>query len=199
MNIDKKLLPRTFSFIFSCTVLSLLAILLIACGPQNKASTTVSDNIPRTAQCIAEQSQCQFDLASGQIQVLFNVEKIVAEQSFNMVVNYFGDQKLTSISGYLEGVDMYMGKIPLFIEAQMTENSTNDQISVNVKQPINNSNHLTPVIKQDIKDGVKQVFQAEVLVGSCSAQQMTWRIWLTFTTSKNDTFTKMLTVMSYRS
>ncbi|MFT5635397.1 MAG: hypothetical protein ACI89T_000834 [Cognaticolwellia sp.] len=199
MNIDKKLLPGTFSLIWSCTVLSLLTILLIACGPHDKANTTVSDKIPRTAQCIAGQSQCQFDLASGQIQVLFNVEKIVTEQSFNMVVNYFGDKKLTSISGYLEGVDMFMGKIPLFIEAQMTANSINDKKSVNVKQPVNNSNYLTPVIKQDIKEGVKQVFQAEVLVGSCSAQQMTWRIWLTFITSKNETFTKMLTVMSYRS
>lgn len=160
---------------------TVLAITLTACNPQDKTDAIASDKKKRTAQCLAQQSQCEFDLAGGKVQVLFDVDKITAEQSFNMVVNYHGAETLINISGYLEGGDMYMGKIPLFIEPRLSVNSIENKIAADVKQ------------------ASKQVFQAEVLVGSCSAEQMTWRIWLTFTTSEHKAYSKMLTVVSYRS
>lgn len=159
---------------------TLLAITLTACNPQDKTNATASEKKIRKAQCMAQQSQCEFDLAGGQVQVLFDVDKITAEQSFNMVVNYHGAETLVNISGYLEGVDMYMGKIPLFIEPRLSVSAIEKKIVT------------------DLKQTNKQVFQAEVLVGSCSAEQMTWRMWLTFTTSEHKTYNKMLTVVSYR-
>ncbi|MGB2740116.1 MAG: hypothetical protein WBC60_06115 [Cognaticolwellia sp.] len=179
MNLLEKL---TTSLLFS-----LFATMLVACNPQSGNSNESHDKKMRIAQCIALQSQCQFDLMAGQVDVLFDVDKITAEQSFNMVVNYHGAETLTSISGYLEGVDMFMGKIPLFIEERLIESSTDEKISAELAQP-----------NRDIAQ-VKQTFQAEVLVGSCSAEQMTWRIWLTFTTSENKSYSKTFTVMSYRS
>lgn len=195
MNISKKLAQDI--------LLTWLAILLTACSPQEKANTKVDDQSRRTAQCIAQQSQCQFDLAGGQVQVLFNVERIVAEQAFNMVLNYQGTQALTSVSGYLEGVNMYMGKIPLFIEEDFSNNRLNNKKLDNVKAEQIDTTQLkiesTFESKFESETASKQVFQADVLVGSCSAEEMTWRIWLTFSTVEEKTYTKMLTVASYRS
>ncbi|TWX73364.1 hypothetical protein [Colwellia sp. C1TZA3] len=191
MNIVKKLARDI--------LLTLLVILLIACSPQDHANTTVAVQNTRTAQCIAQQSQCQFDLAGGAVQVLFDIDRIVAEQAFNMVVNYQGTQALISVSGYLEGVNMYMGKIPLFIEEVFPKNKINNKGLDNLK-PVGidiAQLKIDPTSGREIAS--KQVFQAEVLVGSCSAEQMTWRIWLTFTTVENKSYTKMLTVASYRS
>lgn len=188
MNFLKKLALRL--------LLSLLTTLLLAaCNPQDKSKIMLDDKKTRTTTCIAQQSQCQFDLASGQVQVLFDVEKIVAEQSFNMVLNYRGVETLTKISGYLEGVDMFMGKIPLFIDARapepwLNDKALNDRTLANLESPTKNVSQM--------KQEKRQVFHAEILVGSCSAEQMTWRIWLTFTTNNNQTYRKTLTVVSYR-
>ncbi|MBA6289621.1 hypothetical protein [Colwellia sp. MB3u-4] len=199
MNISKKLAQDI--------LLTLSAILLTACSPQDKVNPTVDvQNVP-TAQCITQQSQCQFDLAGGQVQVLFTVDRIVAEQAFNMVLNYQGTPALTSVSGYLEGVNMYMGKIPLFIEESFPNNRMNNKKLDNVKPDQINITQLkiesefesTFESTIESETASKQVFKAEVLVGSCSAEEMTWRIWLTFTTVKEKTYTKMLTVASYRS
>jgi len=159
----------------------------MACSPQVENKTTANDKNARTAQCIDLQSQCQFDLMAGQVQVLFDVDKITAEQSFTLYVSYHGAETLTNISGYLEGADMFMGKIPLFIEPRLSDSAIDSEVLADLKQS------EIEVAQR------KQVFQAEVLVGSCSAEQMTWRIWLTFTTSENKTYRKMLTVVSYRS
>jgi hypothetical protein len=195
MNISKKLARGI--------LLTWLAILLTACSPQDKGNTTVDVQSIRTAQCIAQQSQCQFDLAGGQVQVLFTVDRIVAEQEFNMVLNYQGPPALTSVSGYLEGVNMYMGKIPLFIEEDFPNNKMNNKKLDNVKPEkmditqLKIDNEFDSTFESETAS--KQVFKTEVLVGSCSAEEMTWRIWLTFTTVEQKTYTKMLTVVSYRS
>jgi hypothetical protein len=195
MNISKKL-AQGILLIWS-------AIILTACSPQDKVNLAAGVKSVRTAQCIAQQSQCQFDLAGGQVQVLFNVDRIVAEQAFNMVLNYQGTQALTSVSGYLEGVNMYMGKIPLFIDEHFPNNRLNNKKLDDVKPEQINIAQLK--IESEFESTIesktasKQVFKSDVLVGSCSAEEMTWRIWLTFTTVEQKTYTKMLTVASYRS
>ena len=202
MNITEKLTQHMLLIL----LVALLAIILVACSPQDTNTNIAGDITPRTTQCIAQQSQCQFDLAGGQVQVLFDVEKIVAEQSFNMVLNYQGSEALKNISGYLEGVDMFMGKIPLFIEQQTSNRLIDDSAKADLKASASDISQsqlditqgITQGVKQDVNHVVSQVFQAEVLVGSCSAEHMTWRIWLTFTTNTNKTFTKMFTVPTYR-
>ncbi|MBA6326714.1 hypothetical protein H4J46_01930 [Colwellia sp. MB02u-6] len=191
MNISKKL-AQGILLIWS-------AILLTACSPQDKVNLAAGVKSVRTAQCIAQQSQCQFDLAGGQVQVLFNVDRIVAEQAFNMVLNYQGTQALTSVSGYLEGVNMYMGKIPLFIDEDFPNNRLNNKTSDNLKPEPIDITQLKLDSEFDNEAASKQVFKSDILVGSCSAEEMTWRIWLTFTTVEQKTYTKMLTVASYRS
>ncbi|AWB57178.1 hypothetical protein [Colwellia sp. Arc7-D] len=190
MNIVEKN-PQCFLFTLITIFLSLV---LIACSPENKSNLVADNASPKIAQCIVDQSQCEFQLIDAQAQVLFDVDKIVAEQPFNMVIKYQGKDRLKSITGYLEGVDMYMGKIPLFFEPQLSTNDIADKATESSTSAISKSAQLPEKIKQNSK----QAFQTEVLVGSCSAAQMKWRIWLTFITEENKKQTKMFTVQSYR-
>jgi hypothetical protein len=190
MNIVEKN-PQCFLFTLITIFLSLV---LIACSPENKSNLVADNASPKIAQCIVDQSQCEFQLIDAQAQVLFDVDKIVAEQPFNMVIKYQGKDSLKSINGYLEGVDMYMGKIPLFFEPQLSINDIADKATENSNSAIIKSAQLPKKIKQNSK----QAFQTEVLVGSCSAAQMKWRIWLMFITEENKKQTKMFTVQSYR-
>ncbi|MGB1262626.1 MAG: hypothetical protein ACPG52_06945 [Cognaticolwellia sp.] len=163
-----------------------LLISLTACNEHKRQVNKNNVSSAQPLQCLAQQSPCRFDVFGGRVEVLFDSDKIVAEQAINMVVNFHGTATLTNISGYLEGVDMFMGKIPLFLEPS----SANEKIAYQ-KTPISTEQAL-------ITPNKVQVFHAELLVGSCSAEKMTWRMWLTFTTSDQQTQTKMLTLVSYR-
>lgn len=151
---------------FTCSV-----TFLMACDTKPGSNLHTGESRLHTAKCIDKQSTCQLNLAEGNVEILFDVEKIIAEQAFNIVLDYQGENTISSIAGYLEGVDMFMGKIPLFIEPELATKTKKD----------------------------KQTFQAEVLVGSCSAEQMRWRVWLIFTMSDAQQYTKMFTIVSNRS
>ena len=191
MSLLKKHIPNLL-------LTTLLTLLLAACSPQDKSTVILDANTTDTLRCIADQSHCQFELASGQVQVLFDVDKIVAEQPFAMVLNYQGAETLTNINGYIEGADMFMGKIPLFFTVR---SPVNDKELNNQNSSTSALGNLQSVAKTvvDRQQENNQAFNAEVLLGSCSAEQMAWRIWLTFTTSNHNTYSKMLTVVSYRS
>ncbi|WDD97259.1 hypothetical protein [Thalassomonas actiniarum] len=93
-----------FSFVFS---------LLAGCQPADKKSPV---NVE--PQCLAQQSECVVRTPGGDFRVLFNVDKVLTETPFEVTVEYQGKQSVKNISGYLEGRDMFMGKIPLFLTGQ---------------------------------------------------------------------------------
>lgn len=160
----KNLLPTLCCFV---------ALGLVACNESKPSSNNNHLASNKTMQCLAEQSPCNFAVGSGRVEVQFDVEKIVAEQPFNVSVNYIGSDAIISVTGYMEGVEMFMGKIPVFLERR--------------------------VISGEIVDEQVQTFTGELFVGSCSAQKMTWKMWLTFTTQSNQKISKMITLVSYRS
>ena len=178
-----KTVIKSISRILSVIIALLLSVLLFACSPDNQSNLNTDIASAKIAQCIVGQSKCEFALTNAEAKVLFDVENIIAEQPFNMIIKYQGQEKLKSINGYLEGVDMYMGKIPLFFDLQAMTNNGNEVVQKENQLP---------------SQELSQVFQTEVLIGSCSSAQMKWRIWLTFTTEKNIKHTKMFTVPSYR-
>ncbi len=161
----KKLLP---------TLLYFFVILnLVACNESKSDNNNIHLVSQKSMQCLIEQSPCSFDVGAGRVEVLFDVEKIVAEQAFNMSVNYIGSDAITSVTGYMEGVEMFMGKIPVFLEHKS--------------------------VAGEMVDEQLQTFTGELFVGSCSAQKMTWKMWLTFTTKNSQKISKMITLVSYRS
>lgn len=64
--------------------------------------------------CIATQSHCQVTTVLGDVFVLFNVESVRTETPFEIVLSSDIFNEEIALSAYLEGKDMYMGKIPLF-------------------------------------------------------------------------------------
>ena len=92
--------------ISSAIIALFLSVLLFACSPDNKLNLNTDVASAKIAHCIVGQSKCEFALTNAKAKVLFDVEKIIAEQPFNMIVKYQGQEKLKSITGYLEGVDM---------------------------------------------------------------------------------------------
>lgn len=90
-------------------ILFTLFLLLFACNqPQHDA--------PLTPMCIDGQSHCVISLKGIEVTVKFNRDRLVAEQSFKVTVEISAPNRIDSISAYMEGEDMYMGKIPLLFE-----------------------------------------------------------------------------------
>ncbi|WDE10025.1 hypothetical protein [Thalassomonas haliotis] len=92
---------------------SLIFALLVGCQPADKKSLPGAE-----PQCLAQQSECVVHTQYGDFRVLFNVSKVLTETPFEISVEYLGNKSVNNISGYLEGRDMFMGKIPLFLTGQ---------------------------------------------------------------------------------
>jgi hypothetical protein len=135
---------------FSLTQLSTFALTgfiltIMACNPAVK-----NKQVQIPFQCLTSQSRCFVDTDYGKFDVLFNTEKVLTELPFEISLKYTttsdsltSKYAVTTVSGYLEGRDMFMGKVPV-IFSQSTAN----------------------------------VFRASSLIGSCSEEQMVWRLWL---------------------
>lgn len=89
-------------------LLCLLTFLLCGCLPKQTPINVIEPH------CLASQSQCEIQNELGQFEVLFNIESVITEQAFNIIVRSHSPKGSVEVSGYLEGKDMYMGKIPLF-------------------------------------------------------------------------------------
>jgi len=66
--------------------------------------------------CLISQSDCVINNVFGKISVLFDVEKVVTEHAFNIIIKSEKDIVDLKVTGYLEGKEMFMGKIPLFFQ-----------------------------------------------------------------------------------
>ena len=190
-NLPIALLMINIRKLTTTALLAALTILGSACNGENAQASKKINEPARKMQCIEQQSQCFFDVAEGRVDVLFDVDKIIAEQAFNISVNYTGAETINTVSGYMEGVDMFMGKIPLFLEKSINTDSTGSVKAV--------STGTIADYAESMSQDYTQAFQGEVLVGSCSAEKMTWKIWLTFTDNDKKNYTKMLTIVSHRS
>ena len=143
--------------------------MLISCGDIKQIN---SQDIP--PQCIAGQSSCSIITTFGLLKIKFNVESVVPEQPF-IVVAELMNSKLHSkenkykITGYLEGKNMYMGKIPLFFSVFKAQKKTSDE-----------------------------EFRADVLLGSCSEHKMVWRMWLIISDDKGNNETGFVDFTSSR-
>lgn len=155
---------------FKKTTLVIFVLLgVVACKPIIKNDKPVTE-----MQCLASQSRCFFTSEFGQISVQFDREKIITEEPFNIIVKLLNTNKVAaqkinkafavekstpryqieSINSFMEGTNMFMGKIPLMF-----------------KENINKS-----TLEQKFGE-----YKAHTMLGSCSEEQMIWRLWLTIT------------------
>lgn len=93
---------------------------IISCQPNS-----LPDDFLIEPACIAGQTQCLFETNKGKIYLLFNQEFLVAEAPFQITLNYTSTKKsIAKIQGFMEGSDMFMGKIPLFFELKNSDEMT---------------------------------------------------------------------------
>jgi len=133
-------------------------------------------------QCIKSQSSCQILTQFGVLEVKFNVEVIKPETPFSVFVDLKENGPITKnqnyiVSGYLEGKNMYMGKIPLFFSAIDSRNNN----------------------KASGGDNLESFnYKADVLLGSCSEEKMAWRMWLTVVDNTGNKETHFIGFISSR-
>ncbi|WP_206485817.1 hypothetical protein [Thalassotalea sp. G2M2-11] len=92
-------------------LLWMITLSVVSCTPAKKTPSLFVKPL-----CIAQQSQCDFQSPFGQVNVSFNVEKIQTEQLFKIYLSGNNLPANLTVSAYLEGKEMYMGKIPLFFQ-----------------------------------------------------------------------------------
>ncbi len=114
-------------------------IIIVGCNPvKNQEIVKVEPH------CISQQSLCSIQSDEFELEIMFDINKIVTETPINIFVDLkrFDSTKFTikGISGFLEGKDMFMGKIPLFFSEQ----------------------------------GNLNLYQSPLLLGSCSETEMVW-------------------------
>jgi hypothetical protein len=111
-------LTHGITFALTCLLLT-----TTACNPVKKNSF-----VQVAPQCLPSQSRCFVDTNYGKFDVLFNTEKVLTELPFEISLKYAAKREdstekysVTTVSGYLEGRDMFMGKVPVMF-SQSTPN-----------------------------------------------------------------------------
>ena len=93
------------------TIVFAISILVLGCDKNE-----VLEKPLMQPKCLPSQSQCQISTAFGNFNILFNQEEIITETPFEIHISSQMQVSDYSVSGYMEGKDMFMGKIPLFFE-----------------------------------------------------------------------------------
>lgn len=115
-------------------VIILFIFTLLACHPIQQASQKKNTQLKSPFMCLASQSRCEVITDFGAFTIQFSGQidagKIKTELPFEiqLILNAkVKDSTLKSVSSYLEGKTMFMGKIPVFF--QMSEQRKNSIIA----------------------------------------------------------------------
>lgn len=85
----------------------MLMLLTLSGCSDDKAEKTINPV------CINGQSACFVEVLGTQLHLKFNQQRLVAETPFMMRILPNDSSKISEIKAYMEGDNMYMGKIPL--------------------------------------------------------------------------------------
>jgi hypothetical protein len=104
--------------------------LISACKPVSEQDSTKRANA-LVAQCIESQNQCEISTELGNFSIKFSQhqlsEKIKTELPFFIELTQLPQQEtmqsITKATAYLEGRDMFMGKVPIFFEPESKKNT----------------------------------------------------------------------------
>ena len=127
---------------FKAFIILLAGIQLSACGQASRSElNTVVGTHKASFFCLTTQSQCQISTELGDFEVKFSqvqskalqgkkvdkafketLQQIQTELPFSVNISLINPSniktKISTVSGYLEGKDMFMGKVPVFFETE---------------------------------------------------------------------------------
>jgi hypothetical protein len=163
------------------------SFLLMACQPDSPVAKPEKTLLH--TKCIASQSQCEVTTEKSQYSVRFWQENLVdtikgetpftieiipltflptkINEPINLATRSIKNSTITKISGYLEGRDMFMGKVPVFFTTTSTPSPTIAQASIG---------QATELASPSLKNFT---YLAETQLANCMAEQMVWRLWIT--------------------
>lgn len=100
------------------SILWLIAwFLLLGCYSPDENNAQDNAKLGNKFACYNFQSTCQIKLGDSVFNVEFDQEQLNPETPFNVKISPIASKdELPKLNGYIEGVNMYMGKIPLMFE-----------------------------------------------------------------------------------
>jgi len=105
---------------------------ILACKPAGEKSLENVKNYPFS--CLSSQNSCNLDTEYGDFIITFSglteEGKLKTELPFNIQVEFKANKnrhQLVSIQSYLEGKDMFMGKVPVFFQLNENKNKMQAQ------------------------------------------------------------------------
>lgn len=134
------------------TAIFMLSTILYGCSPKKPEQ---SPAIP--FQCINTQTRCEVVTEFGTVLIRFNVEKVLTEFPFSIQITQINNTTM--------------------IENKMIEQKM--KISGYMEGKTMFMGKIPLFFKREIKDNDNSPFIAETMLGSCSKDVMTWRLWLT--------------------
>jgi len=115
-------------------IILLFTFNILACNPIQQVSQQKSTTPQVPFTCLASQSRCEVSTELGTFTIEFSGQidagKVKTELPFEIQLSFDAmnqNAQLKSVSSYLEGKTMFMGKIPVFF--QRAERSSESQIA----------------------------------------------------------------------
>jgi len=115
-------MQRTF-IVFKPLFLMTISLLISACKPVDEQDKLLAQQVS-LPQCIESQSKCKITTELADFSIKFSQlqlsDKIKTELPFVIELSQLPSKtvqsSITKVSAYLEGRDMFMGKVPVFFE-----------------------------------------------------------------------------------
>ena len=124
-------------------VVLVLMFTLLACKPVTPVSSNDIKLQPSSFFCLVSQSQCNVNVDYGHFDIQFSQTaqegKIKTELPFYIQLHFDGldkKSKIQSISSYLEGKSMFMGKIPVFFKEDQNNGMIAESLLANCSEDI---------------------------------------------------------------
>ncbi len=117
----------------------------LACKPVKQVSEKNNAKLPNSFSCISSQNQCEVNAGFGRFSIQFSGEisqgRIKTELPFFIQVKLKDEKEgnsIQKIESYLEGKDMFMGKIPVFFKLNENQPSvmTADSLLANCSEEV---------------------------------------------------------------
>lgn len=90
-----------------------MVIVLVSCSRDEAITPKLSDG---KYYCLGSATQCEHVTPFGQLSILFSTKEISEEVPFKILLKGLNDDPALLVSSYIEGAEMFMGKIPVFFE-----------------------------------------------------------------------------------
>lgn len=167
---------------------------LLACDKQQKTELK-TELTPISPKCITTQNTCVVKTDFGDFSLLFNLDPVVTETPFELVLVANSQYVINKVTAHMEGKNMFMGKIPLFFkplnikiknigaEALKLDANANTGLKNKHKGEYENKkfntyeNKNTEKYSQPSLSKAQYVFQTTTMLGSCNEENMQWVVF----------------------